>query len=46
LAIAPGVKTTILAVIGSPLEHGILVEGAAVAFSFPPGTTHLLPGAA
>ena len=39
-------KTTILAVIGSPLEHGILAEGAAVAFNFPPSTTHLLPGAA
>ena len=39
-------KTTILAVIGSPLEHGILAEGAEVAFNFPPGTTHLLPGAA
>jgi iron(III) transport system ATP-binding protein len=39
-------KTTILAVIGSPLEHGILAEGEAVAFNFPPGTTHLLPGAA
>jgi iron(III) transport system ATP-binding protein len=39
-------KTTILAVIGSPVEHGILAEGAAVAFNFPPSTTHLLPGAA
>ena len=39
-------ETTILAVIGSPLEHGILAEGAAVAFNFPPSTTHLLPGAA
>ena len=39
-------ETTFLAVIGSPLEHGILAEGAAVAFNFPPSTTHLLPGAA
>jgi iron(III) transport system ATP-binding protein len=36
--------STILAVIGSPLEQRILPEGAAVTFDFPPVTTHLLPG--
>jgi iron(III) transport system ATP-binding protein len=36
--------TTILAVIASPLEHGVLAEGMPVAFDFPPGTTHLLSG--
>ena len=35
--------TTILAVISSPLEQGILAEGAAVAFDFPPTTAHALP---
>lgn len=34
---------TILAVIGSPLESGVLAEGAAVAFDFPPATVHALP---
>ena len=35
--------STILAVIGSPLEHGVLEEGAIAAFDFPPTTAHLLP---
>jgi iron(III) transport system ATP-binding protein len=39
-------ETTILAVIGSPLEHGVIAEGTTVAFDFPPATTHVLPGAA
>jgi len=39
-------RTTILAVISSPLEHGVLAEGTAVAFTFPPGTAHVLPGGA
>jgi len=34
---------TVLAVIGSPLEHGVLAEGATVAFDFPPATAHALP---
>jgi iron(III) transport system ATP-binding protein len=34
---------TILAVINSPLEHGVLAEGATVAFDFPPATAHALP---
>jgi iron(III) transport system ATP-binding protein len=38
--------STILAVIGSPLEHGVLEEGAIAAFDFPPATAHLLPAAA
>jgi iron(III) transport system ATP-binding protein len=38
--------TTILAVNGSPLEHGVLAEGAITAFDFPPATAHLLPAAA
>jgi len=33
---------TILAVISSPLEHGVLPEGATVAFDFPPATAHAL----
>ena len=36
--------TTILAVIASPLEHGVIAEGVPVAFDFPPGATHLLSG--
>ncbi len=35
--------TTILAVSGSPLEHGLLAEGTAVAFEFPAATAHVLP---
>jgi iron(III) transport system ATP-binding protein len=35
--------TTILAVISSPLEQGVLPEGATVAFDFPPATAHALP---
>jgi iron(III) transport system ATP-binding protein len=38
--------TTILAVNGSPLEHGVLAEGAIAAFDFPPATAHLLPAMA
>jgi iron(III) transport system ATP-binding protein len=38
--------STILAVIGSPLEHGVLEEGAIAAFDFPPTTAHLLPAGA
>ena len=38
--------STILAVIGSPLEHGVLEEGAIAAFDFPPATAHLLPAGA
>jgi hypothetical protein len=34
---------TVLAVISSPLEHGVLAEGATVAFDFPPATAHALP---
>jgi len=34
---------TILAVISSPLEQGVLPEGATVAFDFPPATAHTLP---
>jgi len=34
---------TILAVISSPLEQGVLPEGATVAFEFPPATAHALP---
>jgi iron(III) transport system ATP-binding protein len=37
---------SLLAVIGSPLEHGLLAEGAAVTFDFPPATAHLLPAEA
>ena len=33
---------TILAVISSPLEQGVLPEGATVAFDFPPATAHAL----
>lgn len=35
--------TTLLAVIGSPLEHGLLPEGSRVAFDFPAATAHILP---
>jgi iron(III) transport system ATP-binding protein len=35
--------STLLAVSGSPLEHGLLSEGVQVAFDFPAGTAHLLP---
>ncbi|HYL80995.1 MAG TPA: TOBE domain-containing protein, partial [Candidatus Acidoferrum sp.] len=35
--------TTLLAVIGSPLEHGLLPEGSRVAFDFPASTAHILP---
>jgi iron(III) transport system ATP-binding protein len=38
--------STILAVIGSPLEHGVLEEGAIAAFDFPPATAHLLSSGA
>jgi iron(III) transport system ATP-binding protein len=34
---------TILAVISSPLEQGVLAEGAKTAFDFPPATAHALP---
>lgn len=34
---------TILAVISSPLEQGVLAEGVTVAFDFPPATAHALP---
>jgi iron(III) transport system ATP-binding protein len=34
---------TLLAVSHSPLEQGLLAEGATVDFDFPPATTHLLP---
>jgi len=34
---------TILAVISSPLEQGVLAEGTATAFDFPPATAHALP---
>ncbi len=34
---------TILAVIGSPLEKGVLPEGATIAFDFPAATVHALP---
>ncbi len=37
--------TPLLAVSGSPLEHGLLSEGARVAFDFPAATVHLLPHA-
>ena len=37
--------TPLLAVSGSPLEHGLLPEGARVAFDFPAATVHVLPGA-
>jgi iron(III) transport system ATP-binding protein len=36
----------ILAVIGSPLENGVLDDGTAITFDFPISTAHLLPGAA
>jgi len=35
--------TTLLAVSGSPLEHGLLPEGARIAFDFPAATAHVLP---
>ncbi len=35
--------TTLLAVIGSPLEQGVLAEGTRVGWDFPTATTHLLP---
>jgi iron(III) transport system ATP-binding protein len=35
--------TTMLAVVASPLEHGVFAEGTAVVFDFPPATAHLLP---
>ena len=35
--------TALLAVIGSPLEHGLLPEGSRIRFDFPAGTAHLLP---
>lgn len=35
--------STLLAVSGSPLEHGLLPEGARVAFDFPAATAHVLP---
>ncbi len=38
--------TSLLAVVGSPLEHGLLPEGTRVAFEFPASTVHLLPRAA
>jgi iron(III) transport system ATP-binding protein len=34
---------TLLAVIGSPLEHGLLREGSPVSFDFPADTAHILP---
>jgi len=34
---------TLLAVIGSPLEHGLLPEGSPVSFDFPADTAHILP---
>jgi iron(III) transport system ATP-binding protein len=34
--------TTILCVIGSPLEHGLLPQGSRVAFDFPADTIHIL----
>jgi iron(III) transport system ATP-binding protein len=37
--------STLLAVSGSPLEHGLLSEGAQVAFDFPAATVHMLPHA-
>jgi len=37
--------TTLLAVSGSPLEQGLLPEGARVAFDFPAATAHVLPPA-
>jgi len=35
--------TPLLAVSGSPLEHGLLAEGSHVCFDFPAGTVHVLP---
>ncbi|MBI4841879.1 MAG: TOBE domain-containing protein, partial [candidate division NC10 bacterium] len=35
--------TTLLVIGGSPLEHGLLPEGARVAFDFPAATAHVLP---
>jgi len=35
--------STLLAIGGSPLEHGLLPEGARVAFDFPAATAHVLP---
>ncbi len=35
--------TILLAVCGSPLEHGLLPEGARVAFDFPASAAHVLP---
>ncbi len=38
--------TSLLAVVGSPLEYGLLREGTRVAFEFPAATVHLLPRSA
>ncbi len=35
--------STLLAVSGSPLEHGLFPEGTRVAFDFPAATAHVLP---
>jgi len=35
--------STLLAVSGSPLEHGLLLEGTRIAFDFPAATVHVLP---
>jgi ABC-type Fe3+/spermidine/putrescine transport system ATPase subunit len=35
--------SAILAVCGSPLEHGLLPEGARITFDFPAATAHVLP---
>ncbi len=34
---------TLLAVVSSPLEHGLLLEGTRIAFDFPAATAHVLP---